>query len=161
MTVSKWLAIVVVFICGCTPSNEGKQIVSSRFGVCINLPRGADYFDHNQFVDYDTAVLRINGSTVEVMIGGHPRFSRAAIKKVVQATTGFEVLGEEKSDGLDKLLFGYNRRNDPVAGFHGPENELVMFSSSDLTPIKHLLTESNVVADCRRKFSDPRGARKP
>lgn len=82
-------------------------------------------------------------------------------RRLCKRQTEFELLGEEKSDGMDKLLFGYNRRNDPVAGFHGPENELVMFSSSDLTPIKHLLTENNVVVDCRRKFSDPHGGRKP
>lgn len=147
------LLFAVVLISGCTPSGGGPQLASDRFGVCINLPKGATYSNYKQHVDYDVASLNIDGSIVDVMIGGQPRFSRAAIKKVVQATSGFEVLGAEKSDGREKLLFGYSRRNAPVAGFYGPVNELVMFSSADLKPVRHLLTDKNVVVDCRKKFA--------
>jgi len=139
----------MVIICSCVPSYEEKQLVSDRFGVCINLPRGASYSDYNQYVDYDAATLQVENSTVEVMIGGHPQFSRKAIKNVTKAVNGFMLLGEERTNGKDKLLFGMNRRNHPVAEFYGPENELVMFSSTDLKSIRHFLLKDDVVIDCR------------
>jgi len=148
--VTRWWLAIVVLICGCVPSNGETQLVSDRFGVCINLPRGSTYSDYNQYVDYDTATLHIKKSTVEVMIGGHPQFSRRAIENVTQAAGRFRLLGEERTDGKDKLLFGINRRNLPVVEFYGPENELVMFSSTNMKSIRPLLLKDDVVIDCRK-----------
>jgi len=150
--VNKFLFLVVaaIFGCGCTPAGGGPQLVSTDYGVCINLPEGATYSELQKRADFETASLNIGGLNVDVMIGGHPPFSRSAIEKVMKATSGFEVLGEERSGGVDKILYGYNRSYDPVDKFYGPKNELVMFYAADLSPIRDILTKKDVVVDCRR-----------
>jgi len=128
-----------MLLCGCSASE--KQVISSRYGVCIEMPSGGSYSDYKQQIDYDTGVLELNSVVIDVMIGGHPRFSQSVKRKGKGAIHEFQFLGFERSDGQDKLLHAYDRqdRRGPV---------FVMFSGPDLSAVRKSLSDARLIRNC-------------
>lgn len=135
------LAIAVAIIASGCHSEQNVIQLSERYGVCASLPAGASFNSRAPGPDYDLGTLKIKGITVEVVIGGQPRFSHSVIKKGMEATGGFRFLGAERSDGEDKILLGYERGDK-----EGPI--FVMFSSTELDEADDVLTRSNLVVSC-------------
>jgi len=64
------------------------------------------------------------------------------MKKGVEAKDGFKLLGKERSDDLDKLLFAYERGDK-----EGPI--YVMYTASDLSDVEQLLSKGAFLIPCR------------
>jgi len=108
----------------------------------MQLPPGVTYQSEAPGPDFDLGSLVIKGKKVAVFIGRHPRFSHRVMKKGVEAKDGFRLLGKERSDDEDKLLFAYERGNK-----EGPI--YVMFTAFDLREVGELLSKRTALVTCR------------
>lgn len=116
--------------------------LSDRYSVCARLPAGVAFSRQAPGPDFDLGVLRIEGTAIEVMMGGHPRFGRSAIKQGAQAKAGFEVLGRERSDDLDKILLAHERGEE-----RGPM--FVLFQAPRIgASEQRVLTTKGFLHDC-------------
>ncbi|KRA16854.1 hypothetical protein [Lysobacter sp. Root604] len=138
---SKVLVIVASLLLLVACSEQGSVLLSKRYRVCIVDSPGLVYANHKEWIDYDEGVLTFNKEIVNVEIGGHPRFSHKAKRTGNDAVSGFKLLGVERSDNRDKVLWGYNRgdRQGPV---------LVMLSSPQLGDLEKILTQEKLLVDC-------------
>lgn len=135
------IAATMLLASGCRADRDATRL-SEEYGVCASLPLGASFHDNKHGPDFDLGILEMDGVIIEVMIGGHPRFSHRVIKKGVEATDGFRFLGKERSDDRDKILLGYQRGDK-----EGPI--FVMFSAQDLHAAESVLTRKNFVVECK------------
>lgn len=135
------ISAVLILLSGCQADRD-VTIISKRYRVCADLPPGVFFQSDTPGPDFDLGALKVEGKTIDVFIGGHPRFSHQVIKKGVEATDGFRLLGSERSDEQDKLLFAYERGDK-----QGPI--YVMFMTSDLHAFEHVITRKNLLFSCR------------
>lgn len=133
------VAVSLLLLIAC--SDQSSVLLSKRYGVCIADSPGLVYESHKEWIDYDEGVLIFDKNRVSVEIGGHPRFSHKVKRTGNGAVSGFELLGVERSDNRDKVLWGYNRgdRQGPV---------FVMLSSPQLGGLKKVLTQDKLLVDC-------------
>jgi len=131
-------ALIILFGCHADRSTT----LSERYRVCANFPSGVYFESNTPGPDFDLGTMKIEGLAVDVFIGGHPRFSHQVIKKGVEATDGFRLLGSERSDEQDKFLFAYDRSDE-----RGPI--YVMFMAPNLQTIEQVLTTNNLLVSCR------------
>lgn len=139
--INSFAAAALVLLSGCHADQDATTL-SERYRVCANLPRGVYFQSHTPGPDFDLGALKLERVTVDVFIGGHPRFSNQVMKRGVEATDGFRLLGRERSDGLDKLLFGYERGDK-----EGPV--YVMFMAPDLHAVEKVITRKNLLVSCK------------
>ncbi|MBB4129823.1 hypothetical protein GGR62_000567 [Xanthomonas campestris] len=138
--ITRFATVVLVFLSGCH-GDQGATTLSERYGVCANLPPRASYRSDAPGPDFDVGILSAKNISLEVFIGGHPRFSHKVMRAGVKTTDGFNLLGKEVSDNREKLLFAYNR-----GGKEGPV--YVMFMASDLSKVEKILTKKNLLFSC-------------
>ena len=134
------LVAAMVAVTACEAKQEA-TVLSERFNVCAALPPGVVFQIQEPGPDFDLGSIRVNDTLAEVQIGGHPRFSYEGIKAGVNATDGFKLLGKERSDGKDKLLFAYER-GDEV----GPVYVMVM--APELHAVEQVLTKRRFLMVC-------------
>ncbi|WP_157510357.1 hypothetical protein [Lysobacter sp. Root559] len=139
--VSKISVIVASLLLLVACSEQDSVQLSKRYRVCIVDSPGLVYANHKEWIDYDEGVLTFNKKSVNVEIGGHPRFSHKLKRTGNDAVSGFRLLGVERSDNRDKVLWGHNRgdRQGPV---------FVMLSSPQLGDLKKMLTQEKLLVDC-------------
>ena len=135
------VAAGLILTSGCRADAEVTAL-SEKFGVCANLPSGVSYRGPTHGPDFDLGTMQSSSVTIDVLIGGHPRISIGVIRKGLNARDGFQFLGRERSDGLDKILLGYQRGEN-----QGPM--FVMFSAPHLQEAAEMLTTKNFIVDCR------------
>ncbi|WP_434031671.1 hypothetical protein [[Pseudomonas] boreopolis] len=135
------VGIALVMLAGCHVDRSAIAL-SERYRVCAHFPSSVAYQSEAPGPDFDLGSLKVEGMTVDVFIGGHPRFSHQVMKKGVEATDGFRLLGKERSDEQDKLLFAYERGDK-----EGPI--YVMFMAPDLRTAERVLTKKNLLVSCR------------
>lgn len=134
-------SMVLLAMLGCQ-ATEGNTTLSHRYGICANLPVGVEFRKVAPGPDFDLGVLESEGHYAEVFIGRHPKFSHRVIKRGVTATDGFELLGQESGDGVERMLYAYNRGD-----LEGPS--YVMFMAVDIRPMKKILNAKNFLVSCR------------
>lgn len=142
----KCATVALVFLSGCR-AGQSVTTLSERYGVCANLPPGASFQSDAPGPDFDLGILNKEKVSVEVFIGGHPRFSHKKMRDGVAATDGFKLLGKEMSDNREKLLFAYNRGDK-----QGPV--YVMFMASDLSLVEQILTKKNLLFSCAGSITE-------
>lgn len=135
-----FVAVALAVLSGCH-ADQSATTLSERYRVCANLPLSASFLPVAPGPDFDLGELKAGGLVVDVLIGGHPRFSRRVIKTGLAATDGFKLLGRERSDEQDKVLFAYERgdREGPM---------YVMFMAPDLGPVEQVLKMENLLVSC-------------
>ena len=118
------------------------QLGLARNMEFARLPLGANFHGNKHDPDFDFGILEMDGVTMGVMIGGHPRFSHRVIRSGVEEMDGFRFLGKERSDDQDKILLSYQRGNKGGPIF-------LMFSAPDLNTVEIALTENNFSVECK------------
>lgn len=134
------VAAVLFALSACGPSQAPVRI-SDHHNVCANLSSGSRLHEVTQGPDFDVATLDIDGTTVEVYVGGHPRFSHRVMKRGEGTVDGFVFLGKEKSDDQEKILLGHDRQEG-----RGPI--FVMFAGVDLQSVEQVLIKQNFIVNC-------------
>lgn len=135
------IAATLALLTGCN-ADRSATTLSERHQVCVHLPSSVTYQSDTPGPDFDLGSLKVEGTTVGVFIGRHPRFSHQVMKKGVEATDGFRLLGKERSDDQDKLLFAYERGDK-----EGPI--YVMFMAPDLRAAEQVLLKQILLVSCR------------
>lgn len=106
-----FVALALAVLSGCH-ADQSVTTLSERYRVCANLPLTTSFLPAPPGPDFDLGKLEAEGLVIDVFIGGHPRFSHQVINKGIGATDGFKLLGRERSDEQDKVLFAYERGDE-------------------------------------------------
>ena len=125
---------------GCSADNG--VVISEKHGICGNFPPSATYRQDAPGYDFEIGVMELRGVEVTFSIGGHPEFSHGIIRGGEHAKSGFIVLGKERSKGMDRVLYGYNRGE-----VQGPM--YVMAMAPDLSKVEESLLSPGFIMDCR------------
>jgi hypothetical protein len=132
--------MVALVLAGCS----GRQsVLSERFDVCMHPDRSIRLHDMRMGPDFDMGSIEIDHSRVGVYVGWHPNVSHAAMRKGVDAVGGFRFLSKERTDGVDKILVGYNRgdRRGPV---------FVLFETQNIEDVENVLLSKGFLVDCEK-----------
>lgn len=138
----KAAAMATLFILAGCNAIQSATTLSERYRVCAKLPLSTSYRSAPPGPDFDLGTLKAEGLVVDVFIGGHPRFSHQVINKGVGATDGFKMLGRERSDEQDKVLFAYERGDE-----EGPI--YVMFMAPNLDSVEPILRTEDLLVGCK------------
>lgn len=147
------LAIAITSMCACTEDHRATgatyHAMSNRFDLCVRLPEHATYQLLTQGIDFDVGRLVISGTEVKVYVTQNPAFSGKVWTKGPAVTKGFEYIGKENQQGVEKILLGHKRyaRRGPL---------FVLFIGPDLSTVEPVLAKKGFVADCQIKGSNPR-----
>lgn len=132
--------VAALLLAGCS----GRQsVLSERFDVCMHPHRNVQLQEMRMGLDFDVGSIEVDQAVIGVYVGWHPNASHRAMRKALDATSGFRLLSRERSDGVDKILVG-NNRGDP----RGPI--FVMFEAQSLEGVDGALLSNDFLSDCRK-----------
>lgn len=134
-------AAIFLFACTRQPDDSNLYRLTDEFGVCIRLSKGAAYQYRSEGIDFDLGDATVNGQKVSVYIGMQPDYDTGPWDGKQDRSEGWKLLGKRRTDGKDKIIWGYRRQMN-----RGPL--FVLFEGADLRPVERELTAPHLLVDC-------------
>lgn len=139
---SCFIAMLAVSACDNSRTNVEPTVVSSRLGVCLNLPSSAGSPDIRLGPDFDFGTVMIEGTKTEIYIGFMPDFKGHSWKREYPVRPGFFYIADARDEDGDEQLLLVKRDRAEV----GPL--FLMLSGHDLSAVRQLAQSKNFAAAC-------------